>query len=142
MKKSKRIPSGKVSINNTAAPIVIGRPFRKGPDPRRSNPFRKGPDPRRHTHGQINKKALAFNRSLRDLLIAEGLCKHTDAKTQVTLKKAEWMTKVVWGAALTGESWAVQLIWERIEGKVKDKVEITQPRNYFVIYADGNGGGV
>jgi len=57
-------------------------------------------------------------------------------------EKFKKLIVVVWTRALAGQPWAVELIFERIEGKVKDKVEITQPRNYFVIYADGNGGGV
>jgi len=82
--------------------------------------FKKGPDPRRHMNGQISKERLAFNISLRECLIAEGEREQTGSLGEQTLKlkKVEWLVKSVWSAAIKGESWAVNFIAERVEGKV------------------------
>jgi len=84
--------------------------------------FKKG-DPRINRNGPIKTGVLAFNRTLRELIVAEGEKKQTDAEGKVTLKKVEWMVRVVWNCALKGEPWAVEFIAERTEGKV------TQPIN-------------
>jgi len=90
--------------------------------------FKKG-DPRINRFGPIKTNVLAFNRSLRELIVIEGETKHTTLvgdeghKTKVTFKKVEWMIKVLWNAAMKGEAWAVQLIAERTEGKITQPVE-------------------
>ncbi len=55
--------------NSNAAPAA--NPRVKG--------FQKGADPRRNVHGQVSKKTLSFNKTLRDLIVAEGERKHTGA---------------------------------------------------------------
>ena len=82
--------------------------------------FKKGPDPRRHMNGQISKERLAFNISLRECLIAEGEREQKGNLGEQTLKlkKVEWLVKSVWSAAIKGESWAVNFIADRVEGKV------------------------
>jgi len=90
--------------------------------------FKKG-DPRINRFGPIKTNVLAFNRTLRELIVIEGEGKHTALvgeeghKTKVTFKKVEWMIKVVWNAAMKGEAWAVQFIAERTEGKVTQPVD-------------------
>ena len=91
----------------------------------RAGQFKKGDDPRRHKGGQISKAVLAFNKTLRELIIFEGERKHTDADGKVTLKKVEWMVKVLWNAALKGEHWAMEFIAERTEGKITQPVGLS-----------------
>jgi hypothetical protein len=89
--------------------------------------FKKG-DSRINRNGPIKTGVLAFNRNLRELIVAEGEQKHTTLvgdegkKVKVTFKKVEWMVKVLWNAAMKGEPWAVQFIAERTEGKVTQPV--------------------
>jgi len=89
--------------------------------------FKKG-DLRINHFGPIKTGVLAFNRSLRELIVSEGEAKHTaligeeGAKVKVTLTKVEWMVKVVWNAAMKGEAWAVQFIAERTEGKIMQPI--------------------
>lgn len=86
-------------------------------------------DPRINRNGPIKTGVLAFNRSLRNLIVTEGESKHTALvgeeghKTKVTFRKVEWMVKVVWNAAMKGEAWAVQFIAERTEGKITQPVD-------------------
>ena len=90
--------------------------------------FKKG-DPRINRFGPIKTNVLAFNRSLRELIVIEGETKHTTLvgeeghKTKVTFKKVEWMVKVLWNAAMKGEAWAVQFIAERTEGKITQPID-------------------
>ena len=100
----------------------------------RPGQFKNGDDSRRNTHGQIGKSVLKFNKCLRDLIITEGERKHTDAEGKVTLKKVEWLTRVVWNKALQGEPWAVTFIAERTEGKVTQPIAAEQNIVYRVIY--------
>ena len=91
-------------------------------------PFVKG-DSRINRNGQISHSVLAFNKTLRELIVTEGEAKHTSLvevpggqKVKVTHKKVEWVVKVLWNAAMKGEAWAVQFIAERTEGKVTQPV--------------------
>jgi hypothetical protein len=103
--------------SNTAKRRPKAAKHRRGP----GKPFVKD-DPRINRNGQIGKGALAFNRSLRELLVAEGETDQTDDKGKIRLKKVEWLVRVVWNKALKGEAWAVDFIAERTEGKVTQPV--------------------
>jgi len=99
--------------------------LRRGP----GKPFVKN-DPRINRQGQIGHNVLAFNKTLRELIITEGEAKHTTLiesegghKTKVTHKKVEWVVKVLWNAAMKGEAWAIQFIAERTEGKITQPVD-------------------
>ena len=91
-------------------------------------PFVKG-DPRCHRKGQITKKRLEFNKNLRDLLINEGEKTQVGSvgdkenPTFIKLKKVEWLVRSVWQNAILGESWAVNFIAERTEGKVTQPID-------------------
>lgn len=96
-----------------------------GDRPHRPGTFKKG-DPRINKNGQISNKRLGFNKALRELIIDEGE-KKAQGKGEkgkiVNLKKVEWLVKSVWQKAIAGESWAVQFISEKVEGKVVQPIE-------------------
>ena len=88
-------------------------------------PFKKD-DPRIWKGGQKNKAAVAFHKQLRELIVKEGEKKAKGKGEKgdiVNLKKVEWLVISVWQKAIAGESWAVQFIAERVEGRVVQPVE-------------------
>jgi hypothetical protein len=93
----------------------------------RGKPFVSG-DPRSNTTGQRNGAAVAFARSLRELIVDYGNQdkKVYDKQGKLLGEKSnvEWMVQSVWQAALKGEQWAVNFIAERTEGKVNQTVDV------------------
>lgn len=79
--------------------------------------FQKGEDPRRNRKGQRNREAVAFARTLRELIVKEGEKSVTDSDGK-RRKKIENVVQVMYDKAMLGEAWAVQMIFERTEGKV------------------------
>ena len=104
----------------------------------RKGQFQKGDDPRRNTNGQVSKKRLEFNKTIRDLLIEEGeiIQQGTLGEEVVRLKKVEWLMKSVWKKAIEGESWAVNFIAERTEGKVSQNIDIYGNMDLTYIISD------
>lgn len=97
-----------------------GKPFTKN-DPRRNAKGRgKGvisiPDVLR----RIGKRRLP--KKMRDALTAAQAIPEADLKRDLT--KLEALMEAVYWCALCGESWAVQFIADRTEGKVKDVIEM------------------
>ena len=90
----------------------------------RGKPFEHGTDTRRNAAGQRNKAAVSFSRSLREYIVNHG-------ETKVTLpngrkiKRIEAVVVAIYNEAIKGNMQAATFIAERVEGKIKDQVEVT-----------------
>lgn len=110
----------KISNTNAVAKKPRGKPFPKGEDARRTGQF-TADDPRRNVNGQRSAATVAFTRNLRERIVDQGESDYEvfrDGKSLGTKPYVEWMVERVWMEALKGESWAVNFIAERTEGKV------------------------
>lgn len=109
-----------VSSTNAAASgkkAPRGKPFSGHDDPRRSPGFTGASDPRRNNNGQRNREAVAFTKLLREMLIEQGL------SLVDGVPRIERVIRRVYDAAEAGESWAVALLFDRIEGRVTQPIE-------------------
>ena len=85
--------------------------------------FQERPETR-NKHGQRNKAAVSFSRSLREYIVNHG-------ETKVTLpngrkiKRIEAVVVAIYNEAIKGNMQAATFIAERVEGKIKDQVEVT-----------------
>lgn len=91
--------------------------------------FQRGDDPKRNKHGQRNKAAVSFSRSIRDLIVKHGEKKRKafdkEGNLIRTQKNIEWVVEAIYKEAISGNMVAVNFIAERVEGKITDKVEVT-----------------
>ena len=94
---------------------------------KRGKPFKKGDDSRRHMNGSKSRAAVEFNKNLRELLVEEGEKEQTGhlGENTLKLKKVEWLVKSVWKKAIDGESWAVNFIADRVEGKITQPIDMS-----------------
>jgi len=110
--------NGNTAISNQETPKKAkGKP--------RGKPFTGKDDPRNNTAGQTSKKKLRWNKTISELIAAEGekLQKGTIGENTFKLKKVEWLVKSLWKKAIDGEAWAVNTILERTEGKVTQPID-------------------
>ena len=106
------------------------KPKNKGGRPRGSSPtsggFKSGPDPRRNTHGQKNKAAVQVTKSFREILtlILNREETHDIGKQKITKKNLMWIGERLVNMAKQGNVRAIEMVLERTEGKVADKLNI------------------
>jgi len=101
--------------------------------------FQKG-DPRINRRGQMNKRRIEFNKTIRELLVDEGEALQSGkiGDSTVKLKKVAWLMKSVWNKAIAGEAWAVQFIAERVEGKIIQPIggEVNIKHNFEMVMTE------
>lgn len=100
------VPVGRVMHPNSLANLNGLRP---GGAPGWTDEARKAPK---------DKKRASFNKTLRDMLIDEGLKMSGVIENGVEKTKMQRVVSRVFEAAEEGEAWAVQVIFDRTEGKV------------------------
>jgi hypothetical protein len=87
-------------------------------------PFAKGEDQRRNMHGQKNKEAVEITAAMKAAFAEEGA--RGDRFRKVVDK--------VWEKAALGVPWAVQMVMDRVLGRVKESVEVSTPTDrHFTI---------
>ena len=92
-------------------------------------PFAKGPDPRRNVYGQRNKAAVRATKLLRNKLVQEGkrLVTYTvetpAGKVKLKARNIDLLAKRIWREAVEGNASFVQIILDRTEGKVTQPIE-------------------
>lgn len=105
--------------------------------------FKKGFDPHRNMKGRP-KKNLCIGDVLRKIggekVPPEILAKLKERFPDM-LKDERYLDalcRVIYNAGLKGESWAVQVVFDRVFGKVKDQVELTTTTP-MVVFPGGKG---
>lgn len=89
-------------------------------------PFKKGEDSRRNPTGALCKEAAAFSMKFRNALAKKG--------------KPDELAEVLWKYAKMGRPWAIDIILERLMGKVTQPIggDIDHPL-VFKFGENGNG---
>lgn len=93
--------------------------------PGRPGTFQKGEDPRRHKGGAKTKEAQSFA-----VLFANALASGGDPKA---------LASVLWDKAMKGQPWAVEMIMDRLLGKVTQPTDNAHEVIYRVIYDKAAG---
>jgi hypothetical protein len=83
-------------------------------------PFKKGEDPRRHKLGRVSLDRAAFAAQLNNYF-CNGI------------GEPKALAEVLWKCALKGQAWAVCELLDRICGKVMQSVQVEEPRREFII---------
>ena len=78
----------------------------------------------RNKHGQRNKAAVSFSRSLREYIVNHGETKLTLPNGK-KIKRIEAVVTAIYNEAMKGNMQAATFIAERVEGKIKDQLEVT-----------------
>jgi hypothetical protein len=92
-------------------------------------PFAKGPDPRRNVYGQRNKAAVRATKLIRDKLVQEGkklvtFTVDTPAgKVKMKARNIDLLAKRIWREAVEGDPSFVQIVLDRTEGKVTQPID-------------------
>ena len=99
--------------------------MKRGP----GNPFKRGHDPRRNTAGQRSSAAVAVTKAIRDLLVSLGTEEITakEKGKNRTRTRAEWLAWKLYDLALQGDLRAIEIILDRVEGKVPYTAEPNLP---------------
>ncbi len=84
--------------------------------------FQKG-DKRINQHGQRNKAAVAFGKSLREYIVKEGKAPLT-LENGKKISKIEAVVRTIYKEAILGNMAAVTFLADRVEGKVKDELDL------------------
>lgn len=79
----------------------------------RGKPFQPGSDPRRLTDGHKNNEAKDLARAIKAALAEEGFKGERFRKLVLT----------IWAKALAGYPWAVEMLLDRIAGKVTQPID-------------------
>jgi len=89
-------------------------------------PFKKGEDSRRNPTGALCKEAAAFSMKFRNALAKKG--------------KPDELADVLWKHAKNGRPWAIDIILERLMGKVTQPISGELDHNLNFNFGDnGNG---
>jgi len=87
-------------------------------------PFKPGSDPRRHMAGRKCKDAIAFGQEFNRALAGGG--------------DPTALAALLWRRALAGRPWAIELILDRLLGKLSTMTILPQgpPTIYRIVYAE------
>ena len=93
--------------------------------------FKRGQvDTRRNTSGQTSKDAVALAALLKQYLVEEA-SKRPRWGTEGYATNAQALAGIIWEEAISGKFPFVQFLTERIMGKVKEEVELSQANLRF-----------
>ena len=89
-------------------------------------PFQKGKDSRRNPTGALCKEAAAFSMKFRNALAKKG--------------NPDELAEILWKYAKQGRPWAIDIILERLMGKVTQPISGAVDHNLFFNFGEnGNG---
>lgn len=86
----------------------------------------------RNQNGQLNPQAVAFKKTLRELIIAEGIKEHTDTVGGESVARAnvDWMIQALWAKARHAEQWACEYIRDQIGERPQNTWSSENEQNY------------
>jgi len=84
--------------------------------------FKPGYDPRRHTGGSTPSEVRNFNKTLRQMIVEEGL-KVSDYMNPEGKMRIQRVVERMYDEAELGNDKYTEMIFERVEGKITQPVE-------------------